>query len=174
MSIIWLAALLIPLLAIPSSAVSGRWGILPALAPRRWRWRYRRWRRDTVIPLMARPRGRQGSARISNRLRAMVMRADRHRCVFCGAQWERGMNRFPVDHMVPWIMGGLTCLWNCALLCKQCNTVKSAYWKAPSGKVYYHGGQQPPPRAALILAAEQLARRSPSRWLRAYGLLPSW
>jgi len=164
----WLLVTALVFLGLLGVTFSTPTGLLPLLASRRQRYEYRhrlahrRWRPRT--------RGQQRSSRISGHLRAMVERADRRRCVACGARWARGMDRFPVDHMVPWIMGGLTCLWNTALLCKQCNTVKSCYWVAPSGKVYYRGRKAPPPRAAEILAKELRARRSLLRWLRAFGL----
>jgi len=170
-----LAVLLIPVLAAVSLVVpafSNPGGVLALLATRRQRYEHR----HRLMNRRWRPKGRsaQRSSRISAHLHAMVERADRHRCVGCGARWVKGTKRFPVDHMVPWIMGGLTCLWNSALLCQSCNSIKSCYWVAPSGKVYYRGKRQPPPKAAQILAREIAARRSPARWLRAFGLLPSW
>ena|SRR5215831_142381 len=163
MTYIVISLLLLPLFAV-LSALDSPGGVLVLLVPRYQRHVYRK----------RRPRAKQRSARISNRLRTMVERADRRRCVYCHARWQPGAERFPVDHMVPWLMGGLTCLWNCALLCKRCNSVKSCYWVAPSGHVYYRGRGRPPAQAPLILAAERRARWSPWRWLRAYGLLPSW
>jgi hypothetical protein len=157
-------------LAVLAPAFSNPGGVLALCVPRRRRYMHRhrlatrRWR--------PRPRSRQHSSRISERLRRMVERADRYRCVGCGVYWLPSQKRFAVDHMVPWIMGGLTCLWNSALLCQTCNSVKSCYWVAPSGQVYYRGRKQPPPQAAEILRRELAARRSLWRWLRAYGLLP--
>lgn len=159
----------LPVLAL-ASAFSTPGGLLSLLATRRQRYEHRyrlmhrRWR--------PRPRAKQRSSKISRHLHRMVERADRHRCVGCGARWQRGTKRFAVDHMTPWIMGGLTCLANSALLCQSCNSIKSCYWVAPSGRVYYRGRRHPPPRAAEILAAELAARRSVLRWLRAFGLLP--
>jgi 5-methylcytosine-specific restriction endonuclease McrA len=165
-------ALLLPPSALVLSAFSSPGGMLPLLFPRRWRWWYRRHRKRGV-------RGSQRSGRVGTHLREMVERADRHRCVACGAtratmSEHSQRTRLQVDHIVPWIMGGLTCLWNCALLCRSCNMIKSAYWVAPGGRVYYRRGYRAPHAAAEILAAERRARHSPARWLRAYGLLPSW
>jgi 5-methylcytosine-specific restriction endonuclease McrA len=137
-------------------AVLGVFGGPVLLVPRRWR----RWHRHR------RARGRQRSARVPKRLHRMVLAADRHRCVACG---ERA--RLQVDHIEPWSLGGLTCLWNLAVLCQGCNRVKSNYWVAPGGHRYYrpfegHGDRR---RAAAILALEQAARRRPLRWLRAFA-----
>ena len=170
-----LAVLLIPVLAAVSLVVpafSNPGGVLALLATRRQRYEHR----HRLMNRRWRPKGRsaQRSSRISAHLHAMVERADRHRCVGCGARWVKGTKRFPVDHMVPWIMGGLTALWNCAALCRSCNATKSCYWVSPSGTEYYRGRRKPPPRARLILAAELDARRSVLRWFRAYGLLPAW
>lgn len=147
--------------AVPVSALSSPSGLLPLCFPRRWRHSYRQ----------RRARGRQRSARISKRLRDMVLRADRRRCCYCGRR-----DQLQVDHIIPWSLGGLTCLWNCAVLCGSCNKTKSNYWKSDTGRVYYRpwGGYGSKGRAALILAAERQARRSPWRWLRAYGMLPGW
>ena len=160
-------ALLVPVLAVPVSAVSGRWGILPLLVPRRarWWWRYRR-------AGFAPPRGRQRSSRITRKLRARILIADRGRCAVCGDR--AGVQ---VDHIVPWSVGGVGCLWNCMLLCPYHNQVKSNYWKARGGRIVYRNtwqGRKAAPQAAKILAAERIQRLSPWRWLRAYGLLPSW
>jgi 5-methylcytosine-specific restriction endonuclease McrA len=172
-----LDVLLIVLLGLPVAVLatlfSNPGGLLVALlTTRRQRYEHRhrlanrRWR--------ARSRQQQRSSRISSHLRRMVERADRRTCVACGARWGKGQDRFPVDHMVPWIMGGLTCLWNSALLCKSCNSIKSCYWVAPSGREYYRGRRKPPAYAKIVLAAEYANRRGLARWLRAFGLLPSW
>jgi 5-methylcytosine-specific restriction endonuclease McrA len=159
-----LALLLIVPLALAGVAFNGPGGFLPLLFTRHARWRYRRFRKGGV-------RGRQKSGRAGKVLSHMVKRADRYRCVYCG---ERNRKLLQTDHIVPWIMGGLTCLWNCATLCRTCNVIKSCYWVSPSGHVYYRGSRRPPARAAEILTAELAARHSPWRWLRAYGLLPAW
>lgn len=161
---------LIPGLYVLATMFSNPGGMLALCVTRRMRYEHRhrlatrRWKR------FRRERRQQRSSKISKRLRRAVERADQRRCVACGAQWLPGMNRFPVDHMVPWIMGGLTCLWNCALLCQRCNSIKSCYWVSPSGKPYYAGKRHPPPKAAQILAKELAARRDWRRWARAYGI----
>jgi 5-methylcytosine-specific restriction endonuclease McrA len=160
----WALILLTPVLGLVGSAFnSPAFGLLPACFTRRARWRYRKLRGE---------RSGQRSGRPGRWLTAMVKRADRHRCVYCGAR--EGDVQMQVDHIVPWIMGGLTCLWNCALLCRSCNASKSCYWVAPGGHEYYRGRRKPPARAKLILASELIARRGLARWMRAYGLLPSW
>jgi len=171
MIISWAFLVLCPMLALVSTALSSPpFGLLPACFTRHSRKVWRDLRGE---------RSKQKSGRIGKLLTLLVLRADRYRCVYCGAR--RG-DPLPggkkviiqVDHIVPWIMGGLTALWNCAALCRSCNATKSCYWVSPSGTEYYRGRRKPPPRARLILAAELDARRSVARWFRAYGLLPAW
>jgi 5-methylcytosine-specific restriction endonuclease McrA len=126
--------------------------------PRRWRWWWRT-RRFGLAP----PRSKQRSSRITRELRAWVMAADRRRCVACGST-----SNLQVDHIVPWLLGGLTVRRNVAVLCRSCNSIKSCYWKAPDGRVYYRGCRTPPPQAAWILAHELKARGHWWRWVRAY------
>ena len=165
------AALALPVLVAPGSAMWGRWGLLPWLAPRRCRTWFRH----------LRPRGRQKSARISRALYDKVMAADRHRCVVCGlaGTWDGRWRRWAgvqVDHLVPWSLGGITCLANCMVLCRYHNIVKSNYYRADDGRVIYRGwaGYKSRPKAARIVMVERVKRLSPWRWLRAYGLLPSF
>jgi hypothetical protein len=143
---------------VPLSALTGPGGLIPALLPRRWRKAWRDWRG---------PRSRQASGRVPRWLAERCKAADRHRCVACGQT-----RQLQADHVIPWIVGGATVLWNLVTLCRACNTVKSCYWVSPSGKIYYRGARVPPPSAAVILAWEKHARRNPFRWARAYGLLP--
>lgn len=166
------ARVLVPTAAVVVASVTGAAlntpaGLLPLLVPRRWRWWYRKWVSGRW--LFARGRGKQRSARISKRLRAMVLRADRRRCVFCFSPVA-----LQVDHIVPWSLGGLTCLWNCAVLCAAHNRVKSNYWRSDAGRVYYRPweGKADAKTAAAILSVEQDRRHSVARWLRAFGLLP--
>jgi 5-methylcytosine-specific restriction endonuclease McrA len=163
-----LLAPLLPAAGFLGSAFSNPGGLLALCVTRRARHEHRH--RLAHRRFRPRQRSRQRSSKITPHLRRMVERADRGQCVHCHARQAKGAERFPVDHMTPWIMGGLTCLWNSALLCKRCNSVKNCYWVAPSGKVYYRGRRKPPPEAAQILAAELAARRSARRWLRAYGI----
>src|SRR6516162_1490325 len=79
-----------------------------------------------------RPRSKQRSSRISKRLRARVMRADRKRCVYCGSRQQP-----QIDHVIPWIMGGLTWYPNLCVLCKEHNGIKGIYGVGPQGKTYY-------------------------------------
>jgi 5-methylcytosine-specific restriction endonuclease McrA len=164
-----LPVLALPLLAVPLSAVSGRWGILPLLVPRRTRAGYRSWRQHSRW--WNKPRGSQKSSRFSKDTQARIMAADRHRCLKCGSR-----SQLQYDHRVPWSLGGLSVLWNGAILCKRCNLIKSNYWKSDSGMVYYRAwrGFRDKPAAARILLRERAALASPWRWMRAYGLLPSW
>jgi 5-methylcytosine-specific restriction endonuclease McrA len=154
-------ALILALLAlaafIPLSALAapGRLGFLPVLFGRR----ARRWYRHLA------PRNGQRSSYCPPRFRGRILRADRRRCVYCRSTYQ-----LQVDHIVPWSLGGMTSLWNCAVLCGTCNRVKSAYWVSPAGTVYYRPFKDASDvaTAAAIVAAERAARRNPWRWLRAY------
>jgi hypothetical protein len=126
-----------------------------ALIPRSWRVAYRR------------AHGREGarSAYVSPRLRRRVMAADRYRCVLrsgCSGGLE-------VDHYRPWAGGGRTILSNCFALCHWHNRVKSNYWRARDGYVFYRpfSGADDRVLAAAVLAAERRARRNPCRYVRA-------
>lgn len=133
--------------------LSGPGGLLPALLPRTWRYRYRHQRGS---------RAGQSSGRVPARLRRVCFAADRHRCVFCGSRAS-----LQADHVIPWIMGGPTVLWNLVTLCRACNAVKSCYWVSPQGKAYYRGKGIAPVRAAEILVRERSVRHRPLRWVRA-------
>jgi hypothetical protein len=123
-------------------------GCAPALVPRAWRIRYRHGRARPAIPAW---------------LRRAMLAADRHRCVFCGSR--AGLQ---LDHIRPWASGGLTALFNLAVLCAAHNQVKSNYWRDPDGYVHYRpfAGSADVAGAASILRAERRCRRSPLRWLR--------
>jgi hypothetical protein len=123
-------------------------GCAPALVPRARRIRYRRGRARPAIPAW---------------LRRAVLAADQHRCVYCGSRAV-----LQVDHIRPWALGGLTALFNLAVLCRAHNLVKSNYWRDPDGYVHYRpfAGAADVTAAASILRAERRCRRSPLRWLR--------
>lgn len=123
-------------------------GCIPALVPRAWRIRYRRGRPRPAIPA---------------RIRRAVMAADRGACVYC-----RSRAGLQIDHIRPWAAGGLTAVWNLAVLCALHNRVKSNYSRDPDGYVHYRpfGGHGDIAAAAGILRAELRCRRSPLRWLR--------
>jgi 5-methylcytosine-specific restriction endonuclease McrA len=140
-------------------------GLPWALFPRRWRRAYRSFRKHPPWWLPAKPRARQRSSRISKRLRAQALRADRRRCVYCGLAAD-----LQVDHIVPWALGGLTCLWNVAVLCQRHNAVKSSYWKSPEGRVYYRPWRDAGDltMAAAIVRRERWHRLSPWRLARLF------
>ena len=96
--------------------------------PRTWRASYRN--RTDRYGRKKRSRVQQkASSYISDRLRTLVNRADRYRCVGCGAR-----GAYDVDHRIPWSWGGLTILWNCFTLCERCNRViKVDYWETWRG-----------------------------------------
>jgi 5-methylcytosine-specific restriction endonuclease McrA len=129
------------------------------LVPRRWRQRWRATVRRGV-------RGKHD--RIRGQLRRRVLAADCNRCVACGATARSSGHPLQVDHIVPWIMGGLTWRRNLATLCRPCNGMKGIYWVSPAGTVYYHAtwGRSSRAGAEMIHAAEIRARRSPARLLR--------
>ena len=111
---------------VTGTLLCGRWGLLPLLATREQRARFR----------AKRPRRRQKSARIPARLRRAVRAADRDRCAHCGiTRTELALSgrEMHVDHIVPWLYGGLTCLWNLALLCDEDNEAKRAYFVREDG-----------------------------------------
>jgi HNH endonuclease len=97
-------------------------------------------------------------------LRRGVYAADRSRCVYCGS----GL-KLQLDHIFPWSLGGLTSLWNMAVLCGRCNRVKSNYWRFRSGYVVYRSfqGSDNALMAAEILACERRVRWNMLRWMRA-------
>jgi len=129
------------------------------LFPRRWRQRWRATVRHGV-------RGKHD--RITARLRRKVLAADGNRCVGCGATARSSGHALQIDHITPWIMGGLTWYPNLAALCKACNGMKGIYWVTPAGTVYYHAtwGRSSLEGAAAIHAAELRARHRPGRVLR--------
>ena len=143
----------------PVTLLSGHWGVLPFLVTADTRARFRGMR----------PREAQKSARWPARLKRAVDAADRNRCAYCGisraelAARGRMMHR---DHIYPWKYGGITCLWNAALLCDRHNEIKRAYFVRRDGSVYRGLSGREAPR---ILAAELARRRSPARLAR--GLL---
>jgi hypothetical protein len=74
-----------------------------------------------------------------------------------------------LDHIRPWSAGGLTSLFNLAVLCSLHNRVKSNYWRDRDGFVHYRAFTRADDLAiaAAVLRAERRCRRSPLRWLRA-------
>lgn len=107
---------------------------------------------------------------IPRRLRLAVLAADRHRCCYCGSVFQ-----LQVDHIRPWSLGGLSALWNLAVLCGPCNRVKSNYWVARDGYVFYRGfqGSENQRLAAEIFRFERRHRWNPGRWMRAGWSLAS-
>jgi hypothetical protein len=103
------------------------------------------------------------SARISKRLRRLALAAGRGRCVY--GTGCRGATQ--LDHYRPWSLGGFTTLFNLMCLCAYHNRVKSNFWAARGGYVFYTPmpGANNPELAALVLAAERRARRSLRYWL---------
>lgn len=143
------------------------------LIPDRWRiwWRRRSERRPALRAW----------------LRRAVYAADRHRCCYCGSR-----ESLQLDHVKPWSRGGLSALWNMMTLCGRCNRVKSNYWVARDGYVFFRPfmdagklaaemcremrlppGTTPEEIAADILRYELRHRWHPGRWIRAGWQLAS-
>ena len=143
-----LAALMLPASLVLVTAGASLRGCAPALVPRAWRIRYRHGRPRPAIPAW---------------LRRAVLAADRHRCVYCGCRAD-----LQIDHIRPWASGGLTALYNLAVLCRAHNLVKSNYSRDRDGYVHYRAfpGAADVATAAAILRTECRCRRSPLRWLR--------
>lgn len=110
------------------------------------------------------PDGHRPGDHVPAWLKRVIAAADRHRCVYCGAR--RGLQ---YDHILPWDRGGLSSLFNLALLCCDCNRIKSDYWEYRNGYVGYRpwAGYRNKPLARRILAKERRRRLYPWRWLRA-------
>jgi hypothetical protein len=53
---------------------------------------------------------------IPTRWRRIVMRADKHKCIHCGAEWN-----MTFGHVVPWIFGGSDEPCNLRAECRTCN-----------------------------------------------------
>lgn len=122
---------------------------LPALVPRRVRasWRHGR-----------------GRPSIPRHVRSMVLAADRRRCIYCHSR-----EQLQLDHIIPWSAGGLSILWNLAVLCGPCNKIKSNYREGKDGWSSYRPwpGMRNAHTAAAILHTELRRRHSPLRWIRA-------
>jgi 5-methylcytosine-specific restriction endonuclease McrA len=149
------------------------------LFPRHWRARYRTAHGRQYT-------GRDGkmheadSSKISERLRRIVYFADRNRCSACKSRigdWytsaqgqEAVITHMEIDHLIPWIGGGLTTLLNCFTLCPPCNNVKSCYQKMADGYEFYHRGTRSSQNLAAarwVTRRERRHRLSLYRWLRA-------
>lgn len=103
-------------------------------------------------------------------LRRAVLAADQGGCVYCGDR-----TRLHVDHITPWSAGGLTTMYNLAVLCRRHNKIKSNFKVDPDGYVHYRAFEDhaDPAAALAILARERRRRLYPRRWLRAAWSLRS-
>lgn len=61
---------------------------------------------------------------ISAEIRDAVARRAGDRCEYCLLHQESQVATFPVDHIIPVVLNGLTELGNLALACPRCNTGK--------------------------------------------------
>jgi HNH endonuclease len=135
------------------------------LVPADMRKRYRKRRAADRWYRRGKPRKEQKSSYIPARLERAVMAADRYRCCYCGETDD-----LAVDHIFPWSLGGLTALWNLAVLCRYHNTVKSNFWRfRESGNSVYVPFKNSARRrlAEDILMHEKWHRWWPTRWIRA-------
>jgi len=132
-----------------------------ACVPRPWRASYRNGRKNSRW--FHQSRDAQKSSYISGNLHRLVNKADRNRCVACGA-WGSD-----VDHRIPWAWGGLTVLWNCFTLCATCNReVKVDYWEDWRGRPHWgsHFSRVNAARAHHIFRRESRRRWNPVRMIR--------
>jgi 5-methylcytosine-specific restriction endonuclease McrA len=91
--------------------------------------------------------------------------------VACGKTDEDSV--LHADHFIPWILGGLTALWNLLTLCESCNLTKSYYFVRRNGTIAYPPGASAETleRAGDITETERRRRMHPKRWFRAaYGM----
>jgi 5-methylcytosine-specific restriction endonuclease McrA len=124
----------------------------PALvSPRRWRMWLRRGRPRKAVPA---------------RVRRAVLWADGARCILPACR----LPSRTLDHIKPYSLGFRASRWNMAVLCPHHNTVKSNYWRARDGRVFYRGWGASGNReeAAAIYAAEVRAARRMVRLARLY------
>jgi hypothetical protein len=61
---------------------------------------------------------------ISNSIRQAVVERAMNRCEYCRLAQESQVATFPVDHIIPVSLRGLTELENLALTCPRCNALK--------------------------------------------------
>jgi 5-methylcytosine-specific restriction endonuclease McrA len=166
----WAAAGLLIMVIAGLAVIPGLFVTLVAFAPdlpktavpRPWRASYRN--REDRYGYKKRTRAQQKSAYISDRLRRLVLAADRYRCTGCGA---RGAT--DVDHRIPWSWGGLTILWNCFGMCGHCNrVVKVDYWEDFRGRPHWgsHFNTAYQAQAHRIFRRESRRRWNPVRMLR--------
>ena len=153
------------LLAWPALAVhaaflaSGGW---PALAPRRCRKWYRGRKSRRPRRQAESYRETAHSARISDRDRGIIFRADRYRCLHCRRRFPARL--LQVDHWIAWAQGGLSVLKNFATLCGPCNVAKLDYQPGQPSHLFTGESLH---RARAVWAAERRAIRwSPARYWR--------
>lgn len=131
------------------------------LVPARWRasYRYKRKHEDHWY-LSQQTREEQKSGKVPLYLWRTVLYIDRYQCVWCHATED-----LDVDHIWPWMAGGLSVLWNLMTLCSKCNTLKLDYCPAK----WYRPRCSPKNRAEAreILRCERWHRWNPARWVRA-------
>jgi hypothetical protein len=68
---------------------------------------------------------------ISVQLRMAVVERAGHRCEYCHLSQDSQVATFPVDHVTPVFLSGLTDLANLALACPRCNARKWKHVEAP-------------------------------------------
>ncbi len=77
---------------------------------------------------------------ISEELRAAVAARALNRCEYCHLPAEGQVGRFPIDHIVPRTLGGLTEMENLAFACPHCNAHK---WAHTDGRDNVTGTEHP-------------------------------
>jgi hypothetical protein len=53
-----------------------------------------------------------------------IFKRDNNRCVYCLCPLGAGMSPGVIDHLVPWVGGGESVIWNGVAACARCNTEK--------------------------------------------------
>jgi len=132
---------------------------IPKMAvPRSWRALYRNRTGRCGVKIA---RNGQKSSYITDRLRQLILAADRYTCVYCRSPAKH------IDHRVPWAWGGLTILFNCFSLCGNCNIRKLDYWEQ-RGRPRYSRHFSPANQmlASAIFRREGRVRWNPFRMLR--------
>jgi len=99
---------------------------------------------------------------VKARLKRMLMRAYRGRCVSCHS---RVLIQY--EHRCPYSLGGKTWFFNMTLLCSVCNEAKSSYWVMRDGWVADGHGLVNKRLARKILRRERRAACNPLVYWRA-------
>jgi hypothetical protein len=164
--LVWLGVLVVlGAWLVPLGVVGVVWGCLVPAPVRVWwrEWRTARrravWERDVARGLPVAKRFASRVDDIPEWVFALACWAWGNVCAGC-----RSAPASQSDHVRPFKAGGLMVWWNFAPLCRDCNRVKSDFWRWRwRRRVEYHPwpGSRDPQRAELILSRERWRRLSP-------------